>query len=79
MMTGDEFRARIETLYMKREEKHSTYGALMWFGDQIGKSYSTLQRWVQGETPIPEYAVKLIELMEWQERVLSTATAQVKT
>ena len=78
-MTGDEFRTRIERIYMDREKKNSGHGAVVWFGEKIGKSYSTLQRWIIGETPVPAYVDTVVELMEWQNKILSTTTEQVKT
>ena len=77
-MTGDDLRDRIGRLYMERRDRSSPYGAVAWFGEQIGKSHSTVHRWLTGETPVPDYVDKMLELMEWQSRVLNTTTAQVE-
>lgn len=57
-MTATEFRARGDAAL-------GGYGWITRLARGMGVSDKSIHRWLNGSIPVPEYAVAVIELLEW--------------
>jgi transcriptional regulator with XRE-family HTH domain len=51
-MTGPEFRAALKTLGIRQN----------WLATKLGVSNVTVWRWANGDLPVPQYAITVLEL-----------------